>query len=140
MNASHPSAPDLSADQAQPVSAAKPRRSAFDAQGFRKTVAELQEEIRVLYTADNVPWIIGYSGGKDSTTTLQLIWTERRGLAPHKPLLLLAIMDMIEEGKITGPWISYSPGRSGTHPQALGKRRQRPTQRPRADARRPLDV
>ncbi len=75
MNASHPSAPDLSADQAQPVSLAKPRASAFDALGFRKTVAELQEEIRALYTADNLPWIIGYSGGKDSTTTLQLIWT-----------------------------------------------------------------
>jgi DNA sulfur modification protein DndC len=26
------------------------------------------------YTRDNRPWIIGYSGGKDSTATLQLVW------------------------------------------------------------------
>jgi len=41
--------------------------------------------------------------------SLNVARTEQRGLAPHKPLLLLTIMDMIEEGKITGPWISYSP-------------------------------
>jgi len=40
---------------------------------------------------------------------LNVARTERRGLAPHKPLLLLAIIDMIEECKLTDPWISYSP-------------------------------
>lgn len=34
----------------------------------------LYEEIRELYLADERPWIIGYSGGKDSTTALQAIW------------------------------------------------------------------
>ena len=28
-----------------------------------------------LYLSDDLPWVIGYSGGKDSTATLQLIWT-----------------------------------------------------------------
>lgn len=41
--------------------------------------------------------------------SLNVARTERRGLAPHKPLLLLAIIDMIDEGKLTAPWISYSP-------------------------------
>lgn len=39
---------------------------------------------------------------------LNVARTERRGLAPHKPLLLLAIMDMIEDGNITSRWIAYS--------------------------------
>ena len=34
----------------------------------------LQETIRNLYLADDIPWVIGYSGGKDSTATLQLVW------------------------------------------------------------------
>ncbi len=40
---------------------------------------------------------------------LNVARTERRGIAPHKPLLLLTLMDMIEEGSITSPWIAYSP-------------------------------
>jgi hypothetical protein len=35
--------------------------------------------------------------------------TAERGHAPHKPLLLLCIMDMIEDGAITTQWIPYSP-------------------------------
>lgn len=35
------------------------------------TLAEIQR----LYLADPRPWVIGYSGGKDSTASLQLIWT-----------------------------------------------------------------
>lgn len=31
-------------------------------------------EIKKAYHNDNRPWILGYSGGKDSTTTLQLVW------------------------------------------------------------------
>ncbi len=32
------------------------------------------EEIQSLYRSDSLPWIVGYSGGKDSTASLQLIW------------------------------------------------------------------
>jgi DNA sulfur modification protein DndC len=38
-------------------------------------LAALQNHIRAVYTADNRPWVIGYSGGKDSTCALQLIWS-----------------------------------------------------------------
>lgn len=54
--------------------------SAFNSLGFEATIQLLYEEIRNLYTADNIPWIIGYSGGKDSTATLQLVWTAIEGL------------------------------------------------------------
>lgn len=40
---------------------------------------------------------------------LNVARTQQRGLAPHKPLLLLTIMDMIEDGKINTAWIGYSP-------------------------------
>lgn len=30
--------------------------------------------IASLYTSDNTPWIVGFSGGKDSTALLQLVW------------------------------------------------------------------
>lgn len=33
------------------------------------------EEIQQLYLNDDRPWIVGYSGGKDSTATLQFVWT-----------------------------------------------------------------
>lgn len=44
--------------------------SAFDV----KSVHEFYEEVRSVYQNDNRPWVVGYSGGKDSTATLQLVW------------------------------------------------------------------
>ena len=38
------------------------------------SLEDIHEEIRQTYQADKRPWVIGYSGGKDSTTALQLIW------------------------------------------------------------------
>jgi len=35
---------------------------------------KLRDEIKQIYLADKRPWVIGYSGGKDSTTSLQLVW------------------------------------------------------------------
>ena len=37
-----------------------------------KEIEGLMETVRNLYLADDIPWVIGYSGGKDSTATLQL--------------------------------------------------------------------
>lgn len=39
-----------------------------------RTIKEIYDEIREAYLGDDRPWIIGYSGGKDSTVALQLIW------------------------------------------------------------------
>jgi len=39
-----------------------------------KSIKEIYREIREVYLRDHRPWVIGYSGGKDSTTALQLIW------------------------------------------------------------------
>ena len=39
------------------------------------SIASVMEQIREIYTRDSRPWVIGYSGGKDSTCALQLIWS-----------------------------------------------------------------
>jgi len=44
----------------------------------------LTSEIQELYCQDQVPWIIGYSGGKDSSCILQLIWRAIALLPPEK--------------------------------------------------------
>ncbi|MFN6559950.1 MAG: DNA phosphorothioation system sulfurtransferase DndC [Nostoc sp. ChiSLP01] len=56
-----------------------------------RTVAELVEyiqvlttEIQELYCLDAIPWVVGYSGGKDSTATLQLVWNAILGLPSEK--------------------------------------------------------
>lgn len=40
----------------------------------KETINGLMETIQKLYLSDNIPWLIGYSGGKDSTAALQLVW------------------------------------------------------------------
>ena len=42
-----------------------------------RAIEDIYEEIRDVYQTDDRPWVIGYSGGKDSTTSLQLIWYVR---------------------------------------------------------------
>ena len=59
----------------------------------------LQEHIRAVYAADDRPWVIGYSGGKDSTCALQLIWSAIRTLpeeARRKPIFVLSSDTLVE--------------------------------------------
>ena len=46
----------------------------FDNVPIREAEAGIQHEVQSLYLEDHVPWVVGYSGGKDSTATLQLVW------------------------------------------------------------------
>src|SRR5260370_39917557 len=47
--------------------------SAFAEKGLKKAVTSYMEELADLYLSDEIPWVVGYSGGKDSTATLQLV-------------------------------------------------------------------
>ena len=40
----------------------------------RDTIDGLIVTIQNLYLSDDIPWMIGYSGGKDSTAAVQLVW------------------------------------------------------------------
>lgn len=63
------------------------------------SIADVEERIRAVYLADECPWVIGYSGGKDSTCTLQLIWSAMRGLPEKKrtkPIFVLSSDTLVE--------------------------------------------
>ena len=61
------------------------------------------EEIRQVYLRDDRPWVVGYSGGKDSTTALQLIWMALRGLPDaqlKKHVYVISSDTLVETPKI----------------------------------------
>ena len=84
--------------------------SVFAGGRFKQTVANLEEEIRALYTADDTPWIIGYSGGKDSTATLQLVWTAIASLPPADRTKEIHVIstDTLVENPIVARWVAKS--------------------------------
>src|SRR5262245_42648101 len=71
----------------------------------KTTLNALLEQIREVYTADNRPWVIGYSGGKDSTTALQLIWHALAKLPKEqrqKPVHVISSDTLVETPVIVG--------------------------------------
>lgn len=61
------------------------------------------EEIQNLYLSDRKPWVIGYSGGKDSTTALQMIWYALSKLPADqlsKPIYVISSDTLVETPKI----------------------------------------
>jgi len=84
--------------------------SAFSELGVRRTIDALLTEIRTLYLADTFPWVVGYSGGKDSTATLQLVWIALASLDPAqrtKPVHVIST-DTLVENPIVAAWVEKS--------------------------------
>ncbi|MEU6996689.1 DNA phosphorothioation system sulfurtransferase DndC [Nonomuraea sp. NPDC046570] len=83
----------------------------FESQGgLAAVVNELTAEIRELYLADQVPWVVGYSGGKDSTAVLQLVWMALQGLEPDqrtKPVYVIST-DTLVENPVVAAWVTQS--------------------------------
>jgi len=64
-----------------------------------RTIEEILEEIRAIYASDDRPWVIGYSGGKDSTCALQMIWNAVAKLPKKKrkkPIYVLSSDTLVE--------------------------------------------
>jgi len=97
------------------------RKSAFSEIGLKKTTEALCEEIRELYRADRVPWILGYSGGKDSTATLQLIWLAISGLPPVERTKIVHVIstDTMVENPVVSAWVQKSLEAMGQKARAL---------------------
>lgn len=86
------------------------RRTAFDELGFSDTIDALIEEIQALYLADPIPWVVGYSGGKDSTAVLQLTWNALTGLdrkKRHKTVHVIST-DTLVENPVVASWVGAS--------------------------------
>ncbi|WP_408059289.1 DNA phosphorothioation system sulfurtransferase DndC [Streptomyces mirabilis] len=85
-------------------------RQPFDGRSLSEVTAELTAEVRELYTADEVPWVIGYSGGKDSTAVLQLIWMALADLPAEqrtKPVHVIST-DTLVENPVVAAWVTTS--------------------------------
>lgn len=71
------------------------KSSVFDT----KPLKEIVKEVQNIYLQYPQPWVIGYSGGKDSTTVLQLVWLAIEKLPKEKrtkPIYVIASDTQVE--------------------------------------------
>jgi DNA sulfur modification protein DndC len=71
------------------------KSSALDGDGL----AQRYQEIQDVYLSDDRPWVVGYSGGKDSTCTLQMVWVALSALPRerlHKPVYVISSDTLVE--------------------------------------------
>ncbi len=84
-----------------------PRRS----KGLSDTsIDTLIDELQRLYRNDSDPWVIGYSGGKDSTAVTQLTWKAIAGLpeAERKKPVYVVTTDTLVENPVVSAWVEDS--------------------------------
>ena len=86
------------------------RNTAFGEHGISASIDQLIKQIQELYLSDSTPWVVGYSGGKDSTAVLQLVWyalselpTEQR----KKPVHVIST-DTLVENPVVALWVTRS--------------------------------
>ncbi|MGO9923443.1 MAG: DNA phosphorothioation system sulfurtransferase DndC, partial [Isosphaeraceae bacterium] len=75
------------------------QQSIFRSHGLAESIELLSDEMRARYLADSVPWVVGYSGGKDSSATLQLVWLAIRKLPAAeraKPIHVISTDTLVE--------------------------------------------
>ena len=80
------------------------------------------DEIRGLYGSDDRPWVIGYSGGKDSTCALQLVWQALEGLPRDqrtKPVHVIA-GDTLVETPVISEYLGRTLGRITIQARVVG--------------------
>ena len=68
-----------------------------------RSLKDIYEEVKGLYLSDNRPWIIGFSGGKDSTCMTQLVWNAISQLPVekrHKKIYIIGCDTLVESPKI----------------------------------------
>ena len=89
----------------------KQRASFFDEKGLKATIEDTKSHIKKLYLSDSIPWVIGYSGGKDSTAILQLVWyaiSELNQLGQcHKDVHVIST-DTLVENPFVSMWVERS--------------------------------
>lgn len=64
-----------------------------------KPLSEFVSEVQRIYCADNRPWVIGFSGGKDSTVIMTLVYLALLGLEPEKrekPVFVVSSDTLVE--------------------------------------------
>jgi DNA sulfur modification protein DndC len=86
-------------------------QSAFSDKGLKSTLEAAVAHVKQLYLSDQIPWVIGYSGGKDSTAILQLIWYAlldlKREDKCHKDVHVIST-DTLVENPFVAMWVEKS--------------------------------
>jgi DNA sulfur modification protein DndC len=72
-------------------------------------IEQIKADIKEQYLADSTPWIVGFSGGKDSTTLLQLVFfslleLQKAGTPLHKEIHVLCNDTLVENPAVVR-WI-----------------------------------
>ena len=76
----------------------------------KELVDGLLVTIQNLYMADDIPWMIGYSGGKDSTAAVQLVWMalEKLPVEDRKKTVHIMNTDTLVESPVVSKWVEKS--------------------------------
>jgi DNA sulfur modification protein DndC len=84
--------------------------SAFKELGLKPTIEEKIKELQDQYLSDDKPWVIGYSGGKDSTAVAQLTWMAIEQLPKNKRTkpVFIVTTDTMVENPIVSNWVESS--------------------------------
>ena len=85
----------------------------------KKDIQQVKDNIKRIYLEDGIPWVVGYSGGKDSTAILQLVWESLLELESgqrHKKVFVVT-NDTLVESPIVSAWVKKSHERLGESAQ-----------------------
>ena len=94
----------------------------FEDGGYDEQIELRVSEIASQYLQDNLPWVVGYSGGKDSTATLQLVWMALKTIPLEKrtkPVHVIST-DTLVENPIVASWVALSLEKMNTVAQQEG--------------------
>ena len=87
------------------------KKSFFNELGFKATIEKLVDLTARLYLEDDNPWVVGYSGGKDSSACLQIMWRVLEKIKSEnkriKPLYVITT-DTLVENPIVATWVKTS--------------------------------
>lgn len=86
------------------------KHSAFNEKGFKATIQDHIKQVQEVYLSDDIPWVVGYSGGKDSTAALQIVWMALTDLPAEKRHKKVHVItnDTLVENPIVALWVNKS--------------------------------
>jgi DNA sulfur modification protein DndC len=76
----------------------------------KEEIERLEKQVQDLYLDDDMPWIVGYSGGKDSTAVLQLTWSAISKLKEEQRTKKIYVIstDTLVENPVVSMWVTAS--------------------------------
>ena len=76
----------------------------------KQDIESVLQTIKDLYLEDSIPWVVGYSGGKDSTATVQLVWTALSQIPVNQRWKNVYVIssDTLVESPVVAAWLAQS--------------------------------